>query len=166
LFYNATISGYNTTYPYHLESIRVGGGEYLPDGVDTYFIEKNQNTVLFNNPDLKIVSHDRQFLSFQFEYESEKLIDNQVEFQIPLLYYTGYQGTLTTSDGKVVPLETYRSPRGLVGVTVTDATNGKIEVHYKKTMMQWIGDLITLFAVIFIIGNWVRSKRRKEKLGI
>ncbi len=166
LFYNATILRYDTTYPYHLDPNRVGGGEYLPDGADPEFIDKNQNTVLFNNPDLKIVSHDRQFLSFQFEYESEKLIDNQVEFQIPLLYYTGYQGTLTTSDGKVVPLETYRSPRGLVGITVTDATNGRIEVHYQKTMMQWIGDLITLFAIIFIIGSWVRSKRWKEKLSI
>lgn len=166
LFYNATIKRYDTTYPYHLEPMRVSGGEYLPEGVETQFIDNNKNTVLFDNPELKILSHDRHFLSFQFEYESEKLIDNQVEFQVPLLYYTGYQGTLTTSDGKIVPLETYRSPRGLVGVTVTDVTNGKIEVHYQKTMMQWIGDLITLFALIFLVGNWVRSKRRKAKLSI
>ncbi len=98
LFYNATVSRFDFTYPYHLETPRVSGGEYLPDGADAGFIDRNKNTVLSNIPDMEIPSHKRNFLSFRFEYKTDTLIDNQIEFEVPLLYYTGYQATLTPNE--------------------------------------------------------------------
>lgn len=150
---------FETTYPFHLEPLRVSGGEYLPDGANPQFIDKNKDKVLINNPEVEIVSRKRGFLSFQFEYESKNLIDKQVEFEVPLLYYTGYQGTLTTKDGAIIPLETFHSPNGFIGVIVSDAPDGKIEVHYQKTTMQWIGDLITLSAIMIYFWIFIKSQK-------
>ncbi len=158
---------FSTAYPIFQETIqnrtvkknlfvmqdnRVSGAEYLPKGLDNDFPLKNADTVFI--PDgkskLKITGHDRQGLSFSFSYELSGDTDD-VRISVPLIYYTGYQGTITAENGSVIHPEIRWDNRGLVSLSSSGISRGTVCVSYQKTNIQKISEVITLISFIIFI---------------
>lgn len=164
-FSNADSLFLSREYPLHLETYRVSGGEYIPSGANIYFIDQNKDTVLSNDPDVRITSHDRKVLRFGFEFErtASNEVREPIRFEIPLLYYTGYAVDYEAPGQEAIKLPTYLGDHGLVGVELpADALNGRITASYQTTRIQRIGDLITVLTLMGCVGFGVRAWKKKK----
>lgn len=132
-----------------MQDNRVSGAEYLPPDFDESFPGKNADTVRLVESDipLTITAHKRQKLGFSFTYEIPEN-SGEVHFSVPLVYYTGFRGTLTTEDGTVLHPEITWDERGLVSLGNEGMPRGTVSVKYQKTPVQWIGESVTLFMMI------------------
>ena len=141
-----------------MQDNRVSGAEYLPSGFDNSFPGKNADTVRLVESDipLTITAHKRQKLGFSFTYEIPEN-SGEVHFSIPLNYYTGFRGTLTTEDGTVLHPAITWDKRGLVSLGNEGMTRGIVSVKYQKTPVQWIGECISSLSILAVI--WVSRKR-------
>ena len=153
-------SAENRTVPkdmFVMQDNRVSGEEYLPNNLSQSFPGKNADTVFIQDQEngLTVTSHDRRKLSFRFSYE---LPDDspEVRFSVPLIYYTGYQGTLTTEDGTVIRTPVTPDRLGLTSVSNSSFSRGTVFVEYRKTAVQKISECLTLLTAAFII---IRKKK-------
>ena len=148
-----------------MQDNRVSGAEYLPQGLDSDFPDKNADTVFIseNDPGLKIIAHKREKLSFRFSYELPEG-SPEVMISVPLIYYTGFHGTLTAEDGTVIHPEIGWDDRGLVSLSNSGISKGTVFVNYQKTAVQRIGEGITLLSWIICTALTLhRSKRKWNK---
>ena len=141
-----------------MQDNRVSGEEYLPLDLDKDYPGKNADTVNLAEADipLTITAHDRQKLGFSFTYEIPE-DSGEVHFSVPLIYYTGFRGTLTTDDGNVLYPDITWDDMGLVSLSNEENTSGTVSVKYQKTPVQWIGECITSLSILAVI--WVSRKR-------
>ncbi len=164
ILYEAVNNRFVETPQFILQQNRIGGGEYLPRYLNIEFADKNRDTVLYNDLPIEIKEHDRQGLRFRFSYSLSNVSDSDI-FEIPLAYYTGYHGQLTTEDGKKIPLEIIQSMKGLTSITGINENNGTIQVWYEKTMLQKAGEIITTLTVFAGIAVTIfKLKKRKTVL--
>ena len=157
--YQSAFTRWMESRGYVMENNRTGSNMYLPEGFEPDFIDKNRDTVLSTDPEFETVSHKRGNLSFSFEFTVR---DKHVGFEIPLLYYTGYQAELTTGSGSQM-LDTSRSDNGLIKVSIDDTYNGSITARYQKTLAQHVGDIITLSVIVCCLVYILVIKRRTNK---
>ena len=161
ILYEAVNNRFVETPQFILQQNRIGGGEYLPRYLNIEFADKNRDTVLYNGSPVEIKDHDRQGLRFQFSYSLNDVNDSDT-FEIPLAYYTGYHGLLTTEDGRHIPLEVIQSRKGLTAITGISENNGTIQVWYEKTMLQRVGEIISLLTLCFFTGIIISKIRHKN----
>ena len=143
---------------FNLNSIYIGKGEYLPLGADSEFIDKNRDTVLSENAEFETISFKRRGLSFTFEYRLLNESGTPTQFEIPLLYYKGYQAEFVGTDGEITPMEVFRSARGLTAVTLPKNADGRITVSYKTTLIQSVGNWISGLTIILLAVVLIRKK--------
>ena len=169
---------FSTAYPIFQETIlhrsvaknmfvmqdnRVSGAEYLPKGLDNDFPLKNADTVFIPDGDSEIIinDHDRQKLSFRFSYELLKTDDN-VRISVPLIYYTGYQGTITSEDGTVITPDIGWDDRGLVNISNNGIPSGTVYIAYRKTTIQKISECTALISLLMLL--WYKWKKHGNSL--
>ena len=150
--------------PLHLESLRVSGGEYMPVGSDYKFIDKNKDTVLSNDPTLQVLAHDRKPLRFSFEFKTETLPPDGLRFEIPLLYYTGYVVEYEAPGKDPVEIRPYLGDHGFVAVDLRNEKEGRITAFYRTTLVQRLGDWITLLTLIGCAAYGLRAGWKKRAL--
>ena len=144
---------YYKAYVYSLS-----GAEYLPANFNRRFVEENKDNVLSNAADYEITQHKRKGLTFTFSYEVQNGGDD-VSFSVPLIMYTGYRAELTAADGTVTELQPEADDIGLVRVYTGGVDSGTIYVHYEKTTIQIVSEIISLTTVAFIIIARLYKKR-------
>ncbi len=150
-----------------MQNNRVSGAEYLPQGLDSDFPDKNADTVFIpnNNTDLRITFHDRRRLTFRFSYELSE-DSGEVRFSLPLIYYTGFRGTLTDENGKIIHPEIGWDEKGLVSISNSGISKGTIYVGYEKTAVQRIGECITLISIFCAAMFLIRKKHDKKIISL
>ena len=136
----------------------LSGAEYLPVNFRRGYAETNKDTVFSNADDYEITQHKRKGLTFTFSYEVKDGGDD-VYFNVPLIMYTGYQAELTAADGTVTELHPEADDIGLVRVYTGGVDSGTIYVHYEKTTIQIVSEIISLTTVAFIIVMRFYKKR-------
>ena len=144
-------------YPANLNTL--SGGEYLPANFKREFASTNKDNVLSNADAYQITQHKRKGLTFTFSYEVNDGGED-VYFSVPLIMYTGYQAELTAADGTVTELRPEADDIGLVRVYTGGVDSGSIRVHYEKTTIQIVSEIISLTAAAFIIV--MKLYRKKE----
>ncbi len=137
----------------------LSGAEYLPVNFQPEFAAANKDKALSNAADYEIMDYKRRGLTFTFSYEV-KDGNEDVYFSVPLIMYTGYQAELTAADGAVTELRPEADDIGLVRVYTGGVNSGTIYVHYEKTTIQIVSEIISLTALAFIIG--MKLFRKKE----
>ena len=142
-----------------MQDNRVSGEEYLPHGLNKDFPGKNADTVRLTGQDipLTIKAHKRQKLGFRFTYEVPEN-SGEVYFSVPLIYYTGFRGTLTSEDGTVINSEIGWDNQGLVSLSNQGISHGSVSVSYQKTLPQRIGEGITIISLIIIVMMYHRKQ--------
>ena len=136
-------------------------GEYLPVSFKPEFAETNKDNVLSNATDYEITQYKRKGLTFAFSYEVKDGGDD-VYFSVPLIMYTGYRAELTAVDGTVTELHPEADDIGLVRVYTGGADSGSIHVHYEKTIIQIVSEIISLTALVFLVVFLARRSRLKS----
>ena len=144
------LSGYN----------KLGNAEYLPSSFRREYAEANKDTVTSNAEDFEIKAHNREGLTFSFSYEVKDGGDD-VYFSVPLALYTGYQAELTAADGTVTELQPEADEIGLVRVHTGGVNSGTIYVHYEKTTIQIVSEIISLSALVFAAVMIIRGKKNR-----
>ena len=144
------LSGYN----------KLGNAEYLPSSFRREFAEENKDTVSSNAEDYEITQHNREGLTFSFSYEVNNG-DENVYFTVPLVMYTGYRAELTSLDGTVTELQPEADDIGLVRVYTGGVDSGTIYVHYEKTTIQIVSEIISLSALAFVAAMLIRRKKTR-----
>ena len=149
-----------------MQDNRVSGGEYMPLGLDNTFPGKNADTILITESDtaLDVLMHKRQRLGFTFEYElpSES---GTIHFSVPLIYYTGFQGTLTTENDMLIKMPVTWDSRGLVSLSNEGYSRGRITVQYQKTAVQRIGETLSLLSICFLMFTGLKNRKGKMRSG-
>ena len=149
-----------------LEDDRLGTGEYLPVGVSKAdyrdFTAKNQNSVLYKGDVIPVDNPKRSGLSFSFDFDLSGT-ESGGEFEIPLTYYNGYEGTFKNGD-ITKRIQVYQSKLGLTAVNGIDASSGSIRVWYEKTKIQKIGELISLISIAMILAAMIHTGRKKASI--
>ena len=145
-----------------MQDSRISGGEYMPEGLESDFPDKNADTVFIseNDPGLKIKSHDRKKLTFRFSFKLPE-DSGEVRFSVPLIYYTGYRGSLTAEDGTELKAEIGKDGRGLVSLSNQGLSRGSVYVHYEKTAVQRISEGISLLSILLSVMFLHRRRDRK-----
>ena len=152
-----------TTYDKHfyLYSYHIGGGEYMPLNSNREFVEKNQSTVLSDNGKFEVLSFNRKDLSFTFDFRIDQYDNDSITFEIPLLYYKGYQAKLTKQNGETTSLPVFRGIHGFTAVDVRDITEGNLIVYYQETGIQILGNCISLFTILVLL--FIQFRRKKDR---
>ena len=137
-------------YRYVMRSNFLSGGEYLPVGFRRAVAEKNKDTVFADIPETTIPKVVRRGLSVSFDFDSPQPHES-LKLTIPLIKYSGYQAELTDEEGEH-PLEIQVDEMGRVLVDVGSARSGSVRVHYEKTPVQRISELISLLTLFMLLG--------------
>ena len=140
---------------------KLGNAEYLPSSFRREYAEANKDTVTSNAEDFEITQHNREGLTFTFSYEVKDGGDD-VYFSVPLALYTGYQAELTAADGTVTELNPEADDMGLVRVHTGGVDSGTIYVHYEKTTIQIVSEIISLTALVFVIVMKLHKKKESR----
>ena len=127
------------------------------------FIDKNKDTVLSNDPTLQVLTHDRKPLRFSFEFKTETLPPDGLRFEIPLLYYTGYVVEYEAPGKDPVEIRPYLGDHGFVAVDLQNEKEGRITAFYRTTLVQRLGDWITLLTLIGCAAHRRSEERRVGK---
>ncbi len=147
---------------YWTEFNSLSGAEYLPSNFNRKIAETNKDTVFSNAADYEITQRKRKGLTFAFSYEVKDGGENTY-FTVPLIMYTGYQAELTTADGTVIELNPEADDIGLLRVYTGGVDTGSIFVHYEKTLVQIVSEIISLSALAFImIGKFVKKRNLRS----
>ena len=149
---------------YYLEDRHVSKGEYLPVGADIDFIDRNRDTVLSENTSFETIGFKRAGLSFTFSYRvtTPPPNDEPLHFEVPLLFYKGYQAWIETPDGgSKAWLSVQRGPHGFSEVSITDyPEQGEITVEYFTTNAQYAGSGITALTLLSLFISWIRARKK------
>jgi len=148
---------------YYLEQNRIGNGEYLPKGADMGFLEHNGNQVLSSDPAFINHEFDRNGLEFTFHFS---VSDDSVIFEVPLLFYKGYQAYVTDTEGKTKALHVALGEHGFTSVKIDGIQEGMIKVAYAGTIIQKISDGITLTSILIILFLSFHKKKREKNMMI
>ncbi len=161
-----SVSGYSFSkdhYYYIQYSNSLSGAEYLPLDFDRTYAEGYKDSVFADVPDYEIKSRKREGLTFTFSYKLSGT--DQALFTVPLVYYTGYQADLNTPDGEIKGIPIQLDPMGLIQVSSEGHPNGEIRVHYEKTTVQIVSEIISVISLIIAGWLWTRSRKKSPCAG-
>ena len=149
-------------YRYTQQSNFLSGSEYLPEKLEREMIEKTGDHVISDAPGFEMTSFVRKGLSVTWDYILPE-DSRDVTMQVPLVYYTGYRGYQIAPDGEATEIPISKNRIGLITVSSGNHPAGQINVKYVKTLMQHIGDSITLATILGCVFYGSLQKRKTRK---
>ncbi len=147
-------------YRYVKKSNFLSGSEYMPTELSREYIEKTGDHIVCETEGFETLSFSRKGLSVTFSFLLPNA-DEDAEMQVPLIYYTGYRAYFTGSDGVSREVPVFRNHIGLAAVSNGKMAEGTIRVQYVKTLLQHLGDSISLLTLGTVIILTIRRKKRK-----
>lgn len=152
-------TGWNGTYDVLTSTFdrQVGTAEYLPDG--TYIYDLDLYNV--NNKDKKI-EYEQVGSKITFKYEDT---ENNLEINMPLVYYKGYQSYIITPEGEKKSLYVQKNiVNAHVLVTSPEKLTGIITVEYRLTTIQKISYIVSTFSFVIFIAYIVTYEYKRKNI--
>ncbi len=129
-----------------------GTDEYVPAGADSYELNKR----------LPLVSDDAgapvpsQMLAWQpMEKHFRVHAASPQNLTVHLFNYPAWEVVV---NGK--PTETRRTDVTRLLVVPIDAGDNDVQVHFRRTLDRWIGDVVSLISLALLVAVWVKTQRR------
>lgn len=151
-------TGWNGSYDVLTSTFdrQVGTAEYLPDG--TYIYDLDLYNI--NNKEQKI-EYEQVGSKITFEYTD---IENDLEINMPLVYYKGYQAYIITPEGEKKDLTVQKNiVNAHVLVTSQEKLTGTITVEYKLTTIQKISYIVSTLSFIIFIAYIITYEYKRKK---
>lgn len=135
----------------------IEGAEWLPDGSTDYSL-LNTETILLSDGSIPCT---KEYLSLHFTVD--EIHKTAPFYDIPYIYYKGYQAKLTDASGQIHSLPVTSSElNNHVLVSNPEQLTGEIHVWYEKTFLQKYSIWISLFFIglsIFLCILFTRKER-------
>ncbi len=138
--------------------------EYLPDGLTVQYVHKNKDLVRTDSPQADVTAQKRRGLDFRLDFTASD--DNEAFFSLPLIYHYGYRAELSDADGKTEPAEVRKDEMGLVRIGSGKLAEGRIHAFYRKTPIQYAGEIITALSAAGIIIIMLKKKQRDGEYAV
>lgn len=140
----------------------VGAGEWLPVDVKEDVRTLQTTNFVINKDSNAEIKWNKEETGYSFSVET---ID--AEYEVPLIYYKGYQAILVTEGGEEYSLELTKSDESLIEIHNDTQKSGTVYVWYKGTVLQKVSECISLVTVVSIIAwciyNSTKVKRLKKR---
>lgn len=150
-------TGWNGSYDVLTSTFdrQVGTAEYLPDG--TYIYDLDLYNI--NNKDQKF-EYEQVGSKITFAYTDT---ENDLQINMPLVYYKGYQAHIITPEGEEKTLTVQKNiVNAHVLVTSQEKLTGIITVEYKLTTIQKISYTVATFSCIIFIAYIIIYECKKK----
>ena len=122
----------------------VGAGEWLPLEISEDILDLTATKeVVSNTGKTQQISRDGRYICFVNDDETEV-------YQIPLIYYKGYEAWLYEDNGEKTQLEVQKGETAQLEVLNKGDKQGEIQVHYEGTLVQKISTAISVMTLISI----------------
>lgn len=133
----------------------VGAGEWLPLGVTEEITDlEAEMLVVSEQGDRKKLTTSGKYKIFYNDKETES-------YQLPLIYYKGYEARLSEENGTETQLEIQMDDNAQVLVINQKDKQGKIYVHYAGTIIQKFSNIVSLISIIFVIRYLVLNGKKR-----
>ncbi len=134
----------------------VVGGEWLPSGAVTENLLQPGVVISDAGETIGLSGREGNTLVFQD-------LLGAGSYQIPLLYYLGYQAEIKNENGNTVPLILMGpSENGCIQVDNPHHEKGVVTVYYKGTIIQRLSRYITSITVILLLAYLIRRNRIRK----
>lgn len=131
--------------------------EYLPQKAYSnleYIKTRNKNAIIISG-EADIIIENKNGTKMAFEVNN---IKDDVEIELPYIYYLGYNATLTDEQGNVSKLQIKESDNGFCMIEVKDIEKGTVNVTYEGTTLMKVSYVSTLAGIIVLV--WLICKNR------
>lgn len=138
----------------------LGAEEWLPANMKgKYLLEKERLVLPGEN---EIWQREIPFVEERGEF-SFATMQNEMTYQIPLLYYKGYAAELISDDGRIYSVDVYtdNNNRGDMYVSVPAGVSGTVKIFYAGTTAQKISMWISGITII-VVGLYLFYLKRKN----
>lgn len=143
---------------YKTEGSIGGGKEYIP--IEVVYENLLSPNIVIGNKTLEI-NIEKSGLTSRFQKEND-----DSSFEVPYLYYYGYEAKLENDNGEIIPLKVQKSENGLVEILVDEENKGVITVWYNGTKVQKISYVISaltyLGIAVYLIIKIVKNRKNKN----
>ena len=158
--------------PVTSETGRVHAGcasfEYLPNKAfeNRKYIETRENVPIIldseNDEQINDFTKDGTNAEFKISKSGEK---ENIEIELPYIYYIGYNVQYADEGGNLHKVETYESENGFLCINVPNE-NITVNVKYTGTLLMKIAYIISAVTVLVLIIIYFikRVKERKQKI--
>lgn len=135
----------------------VGAGEWLPLVIADEIIDlEAEILVVPDQGDRKNLTTNGNYKIFQNDKEAES-------YQVPLIYYKGYEAWLYEENGTETQFEIQMDDNAQVLVINQKDKQGNVYVHYAGTIIQKVSNVVSLLSIIFVIGCWILNRKKEWK---
>ena len=130
--------------------------EYLPSKAfeNLNYIKHRENRVYILDGNASIENEVKRGTNMTFDVTTQE----NTELELPYIYYLGYTVEITNKNGETAELKTFESDNGFVAISLEEGMNGNIQVKYTGTALMKVSYVISIGAVIVLIGVWVFRK--------
>ena len=137
-------------------SYNVVNGEWLPRTVDRELLEHGGTPAVLDTDGKSIEFQEQKRMGITFDSTGESEY-----FDIPRVFYKGYDAWIQTSDGAIQALKVDgNGENGLVRVYVPQGISGKICIAYNGTVIQTVAYVLNGISVILLLLYCYLKKRR------
>lgn len=147
--------------PVNSRTLKVHAGcatfEYLPKKAYSnldYIKTRNSNAIILSG-EAEIINENKNGTKMTFEANN---IKENVEIELPYIYYLGYKATLTDEEGNISKLQIKESDNGFCMIDVKDIEKGTINITYEGTTLMKVSYVSTLVGIIVLV--WIVYKNR------
>ncbi len=145
---------------YHSGYGYMGTDEYVPAGGDNYEIKADFPEALLRNEQNGPAPAGARITQLKAKtYRKQLTVDSPqpVELVLRLMNYPAWRVTVNGAASQPQS----EQPTGRMAVSLP-AGHSEIEVHFARTIDRWIGDLLSLAALIFLVRFWYVGRRATQ----
>ena len=122
----------------------VGNGEYIPIETDAELMLEEENRYAMNQ-NLNYVTH-QEGTTITIDFSGS--MPSNLDFEVPLLYYKGYQAKWVTGSSEV-SLQVVSGTNGSVRVIAPKIIGeGRVIISYEGTTLQKVTEIVSLISLI------------------
>lgn len=134
--------------------------EYLPSKAfeNREYIEKRDKNIIILNGNVTIENEQKNGTNLSCDLY---MTDENIELELPYIYYIGYDAKINYNNGTNIKLDTYETDKGFLAIKIPNLENGKLEVKYEGTLLMKISLYISILGTIILIFKFVVQKINK-----
>lgn len=152
---------YLSPVPVNSETLRVHAGcatfEYLPTKAFNKldYIKTRISGVILLQGNANIINENKNGTNMNFEIENAS---NNLEIELPYIYYLGYRAYITDEFGNKKELEIKESDNGFCMINILNIEKGAVQIKYEGTALMKVSYVLSLAGAIVLVAYICKNK--------
>lgn len=160
---------YLNPIPVNSETLRVHAGcatfEYLPTKAfnNLDYIKTRTSGAIILQGNANIINENKNGTKMNFEIENAS---NNLEIELPYIYYLGYRAYITDEFGDTKELEIKESDNGFCMINILNTDKGAVQIRYEGTNLMKVSYALSLIGIIALVAYVVYLNKLKNSVYI